>query len=67
MRGDQGMVGQEARREAIYVRSATADQCDDGARLEQQVEVCRQLAESLGADVPAEYRDIGAGTSWNLA
>jgi DNA invertase Pin-like site-specific DNA recombinase len=49
-------------RAAIYVRSATLAQGDEG-RLEKQAATCRRLAENVGADVIAEYRDVGFGAS----
>jgi DNA invertase Pin-like site-specific DNA recombinase len=51
---------QESLRAAIYVRTATVAQ-DDEDRLERQVIACRRLADSRGANVVAEYRDIGSG------
>ena len=51
-------------RAAIYVRSATITQNDNGDRLEEQAAACLPLAESLGAQVIGEYRDAGfTGTS----
>ena len=53
-------------RPAMYVRSATVSQDDEWGRIEEQGAACRQLAESLGMEVTAEYRDVGDGTSWDL-
>jgi len=53
-------------RAAIYVRSATVAQGDEGNRLNEQAAACRRLAGELDATVIAEYRDVGAGTSWDL-
>jgi DNA invertase Pin-like site-specific DNA recombinase len=53
-------------RAAIYARSATVAQDDDGDRLQEQAAACRRLAGRLGADIIAEHRDVGSGTSWDL-
>jgi DNA invertase Pin-like site-specific DNA recombinase len=52
-------------RARIYVRTATVGQDDREDQLEAQVIACRRLAESMNADVVAEYRDLGSGTSRN--
>ena len=52
-------------RAVIYARTATVDQQDQEQRPDEQSAACRRLAESMNADVIAEYRDIGSGTSPN--
>jgi len=57
------MAAKKGGRAAIYAR-ISRDKKDDGATLDTQVDLCRELAEKLGLEIIAEYREQeGTGAS----
>src|SRR4051812_12312714 len=65
-RGRAMIPTQTPARAAIYARTATVAQNDDGVRLDHQVAACRQFAGAVGASIVAEHRDVGSSASSEL-